>query len=382
MDRTIELFLQIVRCVVCDTVPSTEITLPNEEALSALYTMSKQHDMAHIVAEGLNRTGLLPSNELGAKFRKQRFAAIYSDETKTRLLSQLGALLANASIPYIPLKGSVLRQYYPASWLRTRCDVDVLIHPADVEAACRLLRDAGYDIRKYSEHDVQIYSPEGIHIELHFALVAPDDRVDTEHLPDAWAHAAPVSEGSFEHELDDAMFYGYHIIHIAKHIRSAGCGLRPFLDLWLLDRLPSADVPGREAVLASMGLWTFTRVASEMANEMFAGVPSREPLTRGLRAMVFSGGVYGGAVMEAVNWEHRPARMLAGKIFWSRKTMKRVYPALEKRPYLYPLYHFVHWWDLLVTGTVGRKYRHFRRLRENYLDNAEDAHRLFERLGL
>jgi hypothetical protein len=36
-------------------------------------------------------------------------------------------VLEKAKIPHIPLKGSVLRKLYKEPWLRTSCDIDILV---------------------------------------------------------------------------------------------------------------------------------------------------------------------------------------------------------------------------------------------------------------
>ena len=75
--------------------------------------------------------------------------------------------LEKAQIPFIPLKGSIIRKYYPESWMRTSCDVDVLVHEEDAEKAVDVLvKEYGYTQelhlqRKISgKHLIQSYDPE------------------------------------------------------------------------------------------------------------------------------------------------------------------------------------------------------------------------------
>ena len=35
--------------------------------------------------------------------------------------------IKKVQIPFLPLKGSVIRQYYPEPWMRTSCDIDILV---------------------------------------------------------------------------------------------------------------------------------------------------------------------------------------------------------------------------------------------------------------
>lgn len=53
--------------------------------------------------------------------------------------------LESVEISFLPLKGSVLRQYYPEPWMRTSCDIDILVHENDLEKTTEyLVRDLGY----------------------------------------------------------------------------------------------------------------------------------------------------------------------------------------------------------------------------------------------
>ncbi len=382
MDTTTELLLTLIRGILTDTTPSLN-SPPDIEALSDLYTVAKRHEMAHLAAEGLLRAGMLPPGELGGKFRKQRFAAIYSDETKLQAQVRVQSTLSRAAIPHIPLKGSYLRTLYPATWMRTRCDLDVLIHPEQLDAACQALTEDGYTVGLHGLHDVQLLSPGGVvHVELHFCLFSEEDRLDLTRLDDPWLHATPIEPNAYTYVLDDPMFYLYHIAHIAKHIRSSGCGLRPFLDLWLLDRMASVDHSARESLLRTAGLLTFAHIASEMAADLFGGIPATHPACRELEAFVLSGGIYGSQQAEAANWEQSPGKTLISKIFWPYSRLSARYPTLRKHPWLCPAYHVVRWWELLTTGNARKKLKRWRKQSQSYREDHNELRCLLDQLEL
>ena len=63
----------LIRHVVC----GTELTEEDKanltpELLPQLYALSKSHDMAHIVAQGLSELGLLAEDAVSLKFQKQQ----------------------------------------------------------------------------------------------------------------------------------------------------------------------------------------------------------------------------------------------------------------------------------------------------------------------
>lgn len=78
-----------------------------------------------------------------------------------RELAELLAALAAASVPAIPLKGSLLTSfYYPEPGLRPMNDVDVLVRPEHEPRALAALAELGYEIIVRSWKHVQIAKPQ------------------------------------------------------------------------------------------------------------------------------------------------------------------------------------------------------------------------------
>ncbi|MFX7845188.1 nucleotidyltransferase family protein, partial [Acinetobacter baumannii] len=77
--------------------------------------------------------------------------------------------------------------------------------------------------------------PSGQHIELHFNLIE-DHRIKgaSAILNRVWDAAVPCGGWTYQYEMPDELFYFYHIAHMAKHVENGGCGIRPFLDIWVL----------------------------------------------------------------------------------------------------------------------------------------------------
>ena len=140
---TREMF-ELIRHVVC----GAELTKEDKgritpDLLPRLYALSKSHDMAHIVVQGLSDFGLLGESEISQNFQKQQMLAVYRYQKLNYELEQICQTLEDAKIPFIPLKGSVIRQYYPEPWMRTSCDIDVLVHEDELDRAIPLFEEQG-----------------------------------------------------------------------------------------------------------------------------------------------------------------------------------------------------------------------------------------------
>ena len=138
METIIRTMMDLIAGEVCGKAVTAVPDLP-EDAQIRLYRLSKAHDLAHLVGNALIRQDRITDGELKAKFEKQIMVAVYRYEKINHELQRLCRTLNEAKIPFIPLKGAVIRQYYPEPWMRTSCDIDILVREEQVEEAARLL---------------------------------------------------------------------------------------------------------------------------------------------------------------------------------------------------------------------------------------------------
>ena len=94
--------------------------------LPELTALARHHDLAHLLALGLKNNGL--TDESSGALENEIFRAVFRYEQLNYELTRIRETLEQTKVPFIPLKGAVLRDYYPEPWMRTSCDVDVLVH--------------------------------------------------------------------------------------------------------------------------------------------------------------------------------------------------------------------------------------------------------------
>ena len=207
--------IQWIAAETCDfaSVPEAQ-RQESDQALEGLYRLSKAHDLAHVVGNGLFRHGALSeSSAWTPKFKRQMMLAMFRYEQLEATLRELCGALEEAGIPFVPLKGSVLRRFYPEPWMRTSCDIDVLVHEEDLERAGEWLHThLSYRKEDVSSHDMSLFSPSGVHLELHYDLV--EERFAKESraiLRDVWQRVTPKEGSQYCCEMTDEMFYFYHV---------------------------------------------------------------------------------------------------------------------------------------------------------------------------
>lgn len=307
-----------------------------------LLELAQKHDLAHIAANACINAGILGQDEASEAYRKAFMLAFYKSQQQSHALEQVSRAFDKLPIPYIPLKGSVIRRFYPQSWMRSSCDIDILIKPSDSRKAIDCLLELGYQLqRDTSSHDYSLFSPEGVHLELHFSLMQEE----------GLEKANPLLEKAWEYvlsncrELTGEMFLLYHVAHMAKHFIMGGCGIRPFLDLWVLRGKMAVDIPRLESMLREAGLLEFYRAVNETVDVWFENKPHSHT-TAGIQEYILTGGVYGtwanAFAVRAAGGESR-LKSFGRLMFMSRANLEYMYPRLERYPLLMPYYQVKRW---------------------------------------
>ncbi|MBE6597520.1 MAG: hypothetical protein E7641_07620 [Ruminococcaceae bacterium] len=388
MDRN-SIMIELIRSEVCSR-DSAQLSADQltEEALLDLYKLSNSHDMAHIVASALERSGALPKGrEITSKFERQKLTAFFRYEQINYALEELCDTLEAAEVAFIPLKGSVIRGYYPEGWLRTSCDIDVLIHEEDLDRATSVLVERlGYKFEKRASHDVSLYSDGGVHVELHFDLIEENRfprMVKT--LSSVWDHAILAEGASYKHFLSDEMFFYYHIAHTAKHFTGGGCGIRPVLDLWILNHCLSArDTEKRRALLEEGGLLRFADSLERLSEVWFSGF-EKDDVSAALEEYILSGGVYGNTengVAVGKNKKGGRVKYIFSRIFRPYKYLAAQYPILKKHKWLTPVYEVVRWFKVIFEGRLGRYTRELKATTSVSREKLDSTADLLSEIGL
>ena len=360
----------------------------SEQELTALYAMADYHDMAHMVSLALWRAGCLDAScGTGAKFQKTQMLAVYRCEHQRAELERVCGLLEQEGIAHVTLKGAVIRSLYPEAWMRTSSDVDVLIHSEDIPRAVELMTERlGYRKQSVSTpHDVSLYSPSGVHIELHFDLME-QDREDAVAilLREVWSYTALADGCRYRRVMTDEMFYFYHIAHMAKHVALGGCGVRTLMDLWLLEQHFAPEVREQNTLIARAGLEAFTEVMRKVCLSWFSGEELDE-LGRDTAAFVLYGGTFGN-LKSYVSIQRRHdqggLRYAFSRIFMPYDRLVTTYPSLKGRRYLTFFYQIRRLFRTLLEGRWRAGVRELKINNQTSDEQTKDVARLFERLGL
>ena len=325
------------------------------DSLPSMIKNASKHDLAHLLAQGLKNNGLMPDDPAAEKVI---FKAIYRYERLKHEYDKICTAFEKAKIPYMPLKGAIMREYYREPWMRTSSDIDVLVKESDLErAAAVLVSECAYKHGNKGPHDIPLYAENGVHIELHYDLLEEGRAANSvEVLADVWRCASVREKHDYFYEMTDEMFYFYHVSHAAKHFENGGCGIRSLLDLWILDSICPNNKDCRDELLNRGGILKFANAVRHLAKVWFGDAYHTE-LTRALEDYILQGGTYGDGknrvTLQGVK-KGGKVRYLISRIILPYEEMKFYYPITQKHPVLTPLMQVRWWCKLIFCGHLGR----------------------------
>ncbi len=325
-------FFSFIRAAALSETPPR---LPPLEERAASLSLAKRYDLSPLLAEGMLSAGLDEGDPDYDAFLREQLKGVLRYTRQSEAEARGEALLSEAGIVYMPLKGAVLRALYQKPYLRTSCDTDYLLPKAESERAVALLTEkGGYTVLSATPHDVAVGIKGQVTLELHSTLFEEGD----------YGASCPsplelTEEKGIRRTMPPDYLLFYHIAHMAKHFSMGGCGLRPLLDLWLLER-GRALSDGALTLLRSAGLYRFYRAMHALSLSYFEGVPFDED-GEALHEYLLTGGLYGERERRLAAAEEKKGgrrAYLLSRLLPKRESLEKRYPRLRGRPYLYPLY--------------------------------------------
>lgn len=321
------------------------------ENLQAAYSLAQKHDLAHMIAQVLEKLDFPDSDQM-KKLKNAKMKAIYRYARMSYEYEQLCKTLEDAEIPYVPLKGSVLRVYYPEPWMRTSGDIDVLVHENDLAAAVNALEGCGWTTdNKRVCHDISLHSASGVHLELHFKITENMDNIDPV-LKKVWDYSCPAPGKRYEYMQTNEYFLFHHIAHMSYHFIAGGCGIRPVLDLWILKNRMKWDEEKLADLLKEARLEKFYECITELMHCWFEGAAYSQRIQK-MEDYILQGGTYG-ILSNKILVEQAAAGSsrthLRQRILQPYDMLSSYYPILKRYKWLTPLFQVVRWIRVFQTG--------------------------------
>lgn len=368
MNEFFEILLALIKYEITGTKLDENIKNKiTAEIMPDLYCVAKKHEMAHLVGDALYKNGLVfEDNPHYKEFQKEQYLAFYSVQLQMNELNKISKLFEEEKVPFIALKGAVIRQYYPQSWLRNSSDLDILVKHEHHERACKLLAEKlEYSFDQLSAHDQAFRAKSGVYVELHHDILDLEKNPNSAEITEKiWERSVLKAGCSYTREMDDELFYFHHISHISKHFLDGGCGIKPLADICVLKNASGRNFSGTNEFIKQFNLTTFA-VNIERLCDCWFGEEKPDLLLEKMQDYILSGFVYGTLTNRMAVHQIKKggkANYAISRFFYPYDLLKYQYPILIKRRWLTPVFEVVRWFRIIFTGGIKRSVR---KLKEN-----------------
>lgn len=384
MNISQKLILQLIRYEFTGLpVDENLISAIDEDVLETIYNISMEQEVFYIVADALSKLDLI-KGDVREVFFNEQLAGVCRNQLLEHELNSVSELFERNAIQHIPLKGSVLRNLYPKPEMRPSCDTDILIHKDELDKAKELLcTELAHEFQRNGSHDIAFVSDCGMELELHFRLYE-NAGANKDILDNVWDYSLVENGHEYRCRMMPEFFVFYHIFHMSKHFKNGGCGIRPFLDLFVLKNNFPYDNDKLYEFLKKSGLSVFADTAFEIISVWF-GTACGNELTQLIEEYIFNAGIYGTFEnMVAISSAQKGGKIMSllSKIFLPRELLKNQFPILEEKRWLTPYYEVKRWHRILFKDKSRIQFEIARQNANLSAEKIEKTKRLIDELEL
>lgn len=335
---------RLLSSVLNDTEP---MPMPESMTLEGLYAFQKSQDVTQMAYMALKKLSFT-DNELSEYADDYKLMTLR--EARFELASQqVFNALEKAEIPFIPIKGVLLKNLYPNPALRSFTDTDLYTGDRR-EDVNTVMIGLGYEAKEPAEYVDEYIKAPSLYFEMHHHLFGARDDFDG-YFDEPFKRAITVNGKNYQMRFSDEDFFIHVFCHMYKHFAYGGCGLRQFMDVYLIKKKWTLDYEYIKGEFKKLGLYDFYETSNRLNAFLFDGAEYDDALLE-ISEYIFNNGTFGKIenVMandfqdETVDSESKNVVLWKMKYFsrrWglSYSGMKRQFPILGKLPFLLPFFY-------------------------------------------
>ena len=326
--------------------------------MNKLFEVCQKHILTACAAYALESAGINDKEFTQAKNKAIRKNILHDAQRSLILM-----YMENQGIWYMPLKGAVLKSWYPRIGMRQMSDNDILFDKSRIEDVDRIMTDLHYKGKKNKLGvDIPYYKEPVLNFEMHFQLFSDAYERNSKlcsYYENVRERLVQDSDSKFGYHFTDEDLYIYMIAHEYKHYVDGGTGVRSLVDTYVFlskagDRLDWDYIKGE---LDKLGIREYERMNRELAMDLFGKHKLTDNDKRQLDYYVLSG-TYGTIENSITNdlAQHNDRKKIAyvyRRLFPTYKRLCIVAPWLKGRRYLLP----AAWLWRIVRGLVVNRKR-------------------------
>ena len=318
--------------------------LPEDFCIEDAASVIRRHHISALCYEGAALCGIPTDTQFMQELLKAYCKAAIKVARQDRAVAKLLKAFDREGIDYIPLKGSRMRPLYPKPELRVMGDADILTRLEQYENIVPIVQELGYLPYAQSDHD-HSWRSQDLFLELHHRLLSPEETAYSAVYADGWPMAKPLCGSRWEMPLEDEWLYMFG--HFTKHY-ATGIGIRQASDLWMFLRAyPDLDEAYINEQLSKLNFGEFYGNVLALISTWFEDAQATGK-TDYMTDYIFSNGSWGTLETNEITKlaqgaeENIPLPIqflnrLRTFLFPPMDYMVKIFPVLNKHPWLYPI---------------------------------------------
>ena len=236
-----------------------------------LYQSARKHMLSSMIGQILRCAGMSSDDFNKAIALSERKIIILDDEYK-----KVASEFESSQIWYMPIKGYILKDFYPGFAMREMADVDVLIDSYRAEDAKTIMENLGYQVKSFGEKNDDDYIKKPVsNFELHRHLFYElEEKELFDYYKDVKERLLVKDENNqYGYHFRPEDFYIYLIAHEYKHFNMGGTGLRSLVDTYIFLKRFKLDMKYVSEELNKLEIGDYEENNRSLANKLFTGTP-------------------------------------------------------------------------------------------------------------
>lgn len=274
MEKTSEILIYLMKCSLQNTKPE-EAPLARAD-LEALLRLAGAHSVSAMVCMALEKTAIFAGADDAVKkhWREAKNKAIRKNMLLDAERAAIMMQLESAGIWHMPLKGSVLKDWYPKPGMREMADNDILFDPSERKRVRGIFQSRGYKIVSFGKGNHDEYEkPPLYHFEMHVSLFHEMYPKLAGQYQNVKEKLLPVDGTACQFAFTPEDFYVFALAHAYKHYSGSGTGVRTLADIYVMNH-HLGGVMNRDEVeqkLTRLGIAEYEQRSRVLAEKLFSG---------------------------------------------------------------------------------------------------------------
>ncbi len=347
-----------------------------------LYIEARKHYLIGFLYRVCYEIGM--PDELQRFVEKAYFGSYAQQIEQEQAGREVFSALGKENIPFMPMKGYVVRQLYPDPTLRLSCDIDFFYDETRKTDLKAIMASLGFVlVEEHSYHDVYVRG--NVTLEPHHCL-SEQSNLEKEYYRNVWSRLK--TEDGIEYAFTPEDYYIYLFLHMKKHLESSGTvGVRTVADIHLYNMAhPDLDQDYLREEYRRFHMEQLVGAIETLSRIWFGEEPTNPDMDL-LGEFVFEGNAWSSEKNRNLLLATKGKRggkfsLLVRRVFPPFAFMKKHWPVLDKHPILLPFCWVHRWFRILFSPRIKRVGHCFQEVKAVNKEEVDKMYRIRSIVGV